>query len=141
MLAVAGQDEDNSHGLQIGKDQKGDNQRDENGDQFNNIGFIDDISIFADTPEGMQKLLNVVQEFTAWCGMQINVKKMHLLVIDNDKKRREQEPINGETVQAINLDDACRYLRYWGTANGDMRATKVMMIAFRSGQAKDHCST
>jgi len=30
-------------------------------------------SIFADTPEGMQKLLNVVQEFTAWCGMQINV--------------------------------------------------------------------
>ena len=46
------------HGLQIGKDQKGDNQRDENGYQFNKIGFIDDISIFADTPEGMQKLLN-----------------------------------------------------------------------------------
>jgi len=54
--------------------QKGDNQRDENGYQFKNIGFINDISIFADTPEGMQKLLNVVQEFTAWCGMQINVK-------------------------------------------------------------------
>jgi len=46
--------------LQISKDQKGDNQRDENRYQFNNIGFIDDISIFADTPEGMQKLLNVV---------------------------------------------------------------------------------
>jgi len=76
--------EDISHGLQIGKDQKGDNQRDENSYQFNKIGFIDDISIFADTPEGMQKLLNVVQEFTAWCGMQINVKKTYLLVIDND---------------------------------------------------------
>jgi len=25
-----------------------------------------------------------VQEFTAWCGMQINVKKTYLLVIDND---------------------------------------------------------
>jgi len=61
-----------------------DNQRDENGYQFNNIGFIDDISIFADSPEGMQKLLHVVQEFTAWCGMQINVKKTYLLVIDND---------------------------------------------------------
>jgi len=36
----------------------------------------------------MQKLLNVVQEFTAWCGMQISVKKMYFLVIDNDKKRR-----------------------------------------------------
>jgi len=102
MLTVAGQNEDISHWLQIGKDQKGDNQRDENGHQFNNIGFIDEISIFADTPEGMQKLLNVVQEFTAWCGMQINVKKTYMLVIDVDRKRREQEPaslltITGET--------------------------------------------
>jgi len=54
--------------------------RGENSYQFNNIGFIDDISIFADTPEGMQKLLNVVQEFTAWCGMQTNAKKKYLLV-------------------------------------------------------------
>ena len=54
MLKVTGQnDEDISHGLQIGKNQKGDNQRDANGYQFNNIGFIDDISIFADTLEGM----------------------------------------------------------------------------------------
>ena len=58
MLTVTGENADISHGLQIGKD----NQRDENGYQFNNIGFIDDYSIFADTPEGMQKLLNVVQE-------------------------------------------------------------------------------
>jgi len=69
MFTVTGQNEDISHGLQISKDQKGDNQRDEKGYQFNNIGFIDDISIFDDTPEGMQKLLNVVQEFTTWCGM------------------------------------------------------------------------
>jgi len=61
MLTVTGQNADISHGLQIGRDQKGDNQRDENGYQFNNIGFIDDISIFADTPEDMQKLLNVVK--------------------------------------------------------------------------------
>ena len=47
MPTVTGQNEDISHGLQIGKDQKGDNQRDENGYHFNNIGFIDDISIFA----------------------------------------------------------------------------------------------
>ena len=65
LLTVTGQNEDISHRLQIGKVQKGDNQRDENCYRFNNIGFIDDISIFADTPEGMQKLLNVVQEFMA----------------------------------------------------------------------------
>ena len=69
MLTVTGQNEDISHGLQIGKDQKGDNQRDENSYQLNNIGFIDDLSICADTPEGIQQLLNVVQEFTAWCAM------------------------------------------------------------------------
>ena len=132
MLTVTGQNEDISHGLQIGKDQKGDNQRDENGYQFDNIGFIDDISIFADTPEGMHKLVNVVQEFMAWCGVQINAKKTYLLVIDNDKKHREQKPaplltINGETLQAMNLDDACRYLGYWDTGNGDMRATKEVV--------------
>jgi len=82
MLTVTGQNEDISHGLKIGKDQKGDNEQDENGYQFNNIGFIDDISIFADTPEGMQKLLNVVQKLMAWCGMQINEKKTYLLIID-----------------------------------------------------------
>jgi len=121
MRTVTRQNEKISHGLQIGKDQKGDNQRNENSYQCNNIGFIDDISIFADTPEGMQnlKLLDVVWEFTAWCGMQINVKKTCLLVIDNDKKRREQKPaplltINRETLQAMNLDDACRFLGYWG---------------------------
>jgi len=86
----------------------------------------------------MKKLLKVVQEFTAWCGMQINVKKTYLLVIDNDKKHRKQEPvplltINRETLQAMNLDDACGYMEYWGTGhywgmgNGDMRATKDLV--------------
>jgi len=37
----------------------------------------------------------------------------------------------------MNLDDACRYLGYWGTGNGDMRATnevvrqKIRVIAAR----------
>jgi len=64
--------------------------------------------------------------------MQINVKKMYLLVINNHKKRREQEPaplftINREPLQAMDLDDACRYLQYWGTGNGDMTATKEVV--------------
>ena len=43
MLTITGQNKNISHGLQIGKDQKGDNQQDANGYQFNNIGFSDDI--------------------------------------------------------------------------------------------------
>ena len=64
MLIVTGQLESISHGLQIGEDQE-DSQDADHGYQFNDICFIDNISFFAETPEGMQKLLNVVQKFTA----------------------------------------------------------------------------
>ena len=131
MLTVTRQREGISHGLQIGEDQE-DSRVANHGYKFNNIGFIDDISIFAETPEGMQKLLNVVQKFTEWCGMEINVKKIFLLVIDKDQKRRKETPapelkINGERLQTMNFDDACRYLRYWGTGHGDMSATKKVV--------------
>jgi hypothetical protein len=64
--------------------------------------------------------------------MQINVKKTYLLVINNDKKRREQQlapllTINGETLQAMNLNDACKYLKCSGMGNRDMRATKEVV--------------
>ena len=64
MLKVAGQNGNIIRGLQIGKDREGENQRDDNSYKFNNIGLIDDISIFVNTPLGMQNLLNVVQEKT-----------------------------------------------------------------------------
>ena len=35
--------------------------------------------------------------------------------------------INGETLQAMNLDDAYRYLGYWVTGNADMKATKEVV--------------
>ena len=62
--------------LQFGKNQDDSSQDAGHGYKFNNIGCIDDISIFDETPEGMQTLLDVVQEFTTWCGMEINVKKL-----------------------------------------------------------------
>jgi len=55
--------------LQIGKDQDDSSQDADHGYHFDNIGLIDDISIFAETSEGMPTLLDVVQEFTygvAW---------------------------------------------------------------------------
>jgi len=60
-------------------------------------------------------LLDVVQKFTTWCGMEINVKKTFVLVIDKDRKRRESTPapdlkINGEHLKTLDINDACRYL-------------------------------
>ena len=102
------------------------------GYQLNNVGFLDDISIFAETPEGMQALLDMVQEFTTWCGMEINVKKTILLVIDKDQKQRESMPaldlrINGERLKTMDINDTCRYLDYWGTGNDDMSATREVV--------------
>ena len=64
--------------------------------------------------------------------MEINVKKTFLLVIDKDQKRRKETPapeldINGERLRTMNLDEACRYLGYWGTRNGDMSVTKKVV--------------
>ena len=64
MLTATGQNQGISHGLQIGKDQDDSSKDAIHGYQFNNIGFIDNISILAETPEGMQTLLDVLQEFT-----------------------------------------------------------------------------
>ena len=129
MLTATGQNQRISHALQIGKDQDDSSQDSDHGYQSNNVGFIDDISIFADTLEGMQTLLDVVQKFATWCGIQINVKKTLLLEIDKDRKRRENTPapdlrINGERLKTLDINDACRYLGYWGTGNGDMSATR-----------------
>jgi len=114
-----------SPGLQIGKNQEDSSQDADHSCQIKNIGFIDDISIFAETPEGMQTLLDVLQDFTTWCVVEINFKKTFLLVIDKDRKRRESMPapdlrINGECLKKFEINEACRYLDYWGTGNGDM---------------------
>ena len=73
-------------------------------------------------------LLDVVQEFTTWCGMEINVKKTFLLVIDKDRKRRESIPapdlrINGERLKTLDINDVC----HLGTGNGDMSATREVV--------------
>jgi len=77
-------------------------------------------------------LLDVMQEFTTWCGMEINLKKTFFIVIDKDRKRSESTPaldqrINGERLKTIDINDACRYLGYWGTGNGDMSATREVV--------------
>jgi len=133
MLTATWQHQGISHGLQIGKDQDDSSQDANHGYQFIDIGFIDDISFLAENPEGMQTLLDVVQEFTTWCGMAINVKKTFLLVIDKDRKRRKSTPapdlrIKGEYLKTVDINDACQYLGYWGTGNGDMCATREVVL-------------
>ena len=60
-------------------------------------------------------MLDVVQEYTTWCTMEINVKKSFLLVIDKGQKRMERMPaadlrIKGERLKTLDINNACRYL-------------------------------
>jgi len=117
MLTATGQNQGISHGLQIGNNQEDSSQDTNHGYKLDNVGFIDDILIVAETPEGMQTLLDVVQEFTTRCGMEINIKNTFSLVIDKDRKRRESMPatdliINSERLNTLDMNDACRYLGY-----------------------------
>ena len=55
-----------------------------------------------------------------------------MLVIDKDQKRRESMPapdlrINGECLKNLDINDACRYLDYWSTGNGDMSAIREVV--------------
>ena len=70
MLTSTEQNQGISHGWQIGKDQDDSSQDANHSYQFNNI---DDISIFAETSEGIQTWLDVVQRFKTWCGMEIEI--------------------------------------------------------------------
>jgi len=69
MLTATGQNLGISNGLKIGKNQEDSSQDADYGYQFNDIDFIDDITIFADTPEGMQTLIDAVQVFKAQHAM------------------------------------------------------------------------
>jgi len=65
-------------------------------------------------------------------GIEINVSKTFLLVIDKDLKRRESMPapdlrINGERLEILDINDACQSLGYWGTGNGHMSATREIV--------------
>jgi len=56
-----------------------------------------------------------------------------MLVIDKDRKRRESMPapdlrINGECLKNLDINDACRYLDYWSTGNGDMSAIREAVL-------------
>ncbi len=74
-----------SHGLKCGVQlrRKGANQEKESEEsvgQFNLIGFVDDLSLFAQT-------LGAVQEFELWSGLKVNRKKTMIV-----EKRDTSQP-------------------------------------------------
>jgi len=100
-------------------------------DAFNNMGFVDDLSLFANSIEGAQTLLGAIEEFEEWSGLKVNRKKTCIMVIDGTKKTPVEVPrvfYQKSLVRVLPEGEACRYLGLWGTAKGDMAETKRRVV-------------
>ena len=82
--------------------------------QFNLIGFVDDLSLFAQSLKGAQALLNAIQEFELWCGLKVNRKKTCAMVIERlgagQRQLRETLVYMGQEVTFLAPAMSCRYL-------------------------------
>ena len=83
-----------SHGLKCGVQlrKKGATQETEQESvgQFNLIGFVDDLSLFAQTLGGAQALLEAIQEFELWSGLKVNRKKTCAMVVERQGTGQRQ---------------------------------------------------
>jgi hypothetical protein len=106
---------------------------------FNHILFADDMSFLAQDSGNMQCLMDAIQEFEVWSGIPVNTTKTKLMIIDGITSNRSV-PIRVE-YNNIPLDvtpetETVRYLGFWATPNGKMRATMDLVVE-RTLRAKE----
>ncbi len=108
--------------------------------QFNLIGFVDDLSLFAQTLGGAQALLEAIQEFELWSGLKVNRKKTCAMVVERQSTIPHQVDgtlvYMGQEVTFLAPSTACRYLGVWGTPTGDMSSTKERIFK-KTEEARD----
>uniref|UniRef100_A0ABD2XQH8 Reverse transcriptase domain-containing protein n=3 Tax=Trichogramma kaykai TaxID=54128 RepID=A0ABD2XQH8_9HYME len=81
------------------------------------MAFADDLNLVAETPGGLQTLLDHTSSFLDKCGLAINIGKSHSLSIKafgHIKKSavdvNERFTINGQPIKALSREDRWRYL-------------------------------
>jgi hypothetical protein len=93
-------------------------EHEENVGQFNLIGFVDDLSLFAQTLGGAQAILEAIQEFELWCGLKVNRKKTGAMVVEllgtGQQQMGETLVYMGQEVTFLATSAPCRYLGVWG---------------------------
>ena len=75
--------------------------------------------------------MDVIQEFESWSGIPVNTSKTKLMIIDGITVNRKV-PVRVE-YDNIPLDitpetEAVRYLIFWATPNGNMKATMDLVM-------------
>ena len=90
--------------------------------QFNSIGFVDDLSLFAQSRAGAQALLDKIQMFEEWSGLRVNQKKTSAMIISRaDRQGQDSMPpsYQGHPITTLAATTTARYPGSWGTAWGD----------------------
>ena len=134
LLTETGKELNISHGLESNRARRRQGQGVRAGagvGQFNSIGFVDDLSLFAQSRSGAQALLNAVQMFEEWSGLRVNQKKTCAMIIGRaDLQGQDGEPLSyhGRPISMLPSSSPVRYLGLWGTACGDMEETKRRIL-------------
>lgn len=106
------------------------------GNHMTNIAaFADDLVIWASTPSGLQKLLDIVSEYLRTCGLRLNSAKCQTVSIQGQPKQKrsvivqKEFTIAGQTISALKRTDEWKYLGVTFTADGrtkvDLKATLI----------------
>jgi hypothetical protein len=99
-------------------------------EQFNNVAFMDDVTVLAQGDGGGQILLDATREFETWSNTKLNIGKT--VVVDIDGGRKDGDPpkltYNQQPIRVFQATESCRHLGFWATPNGDMTVTKQRVI-------------
>jgi hypothetical protein len=97
---------------------------------FNHILFADDMTLLAQNREGMQTLLDAIQEFEKWSGIAVNAMKTKQMTVDGTEANREiieELKYHGKPLPIAPESEPVRYLGFWATPNGNMQAAKDLV--------------
>ena len=97
---------------------------------YNNLRYADDAALFADSGEGLQRIVYSINEESKIIGLAINCKKTFSILISKKKEcLKSRITVNGEEIVQV---DSFRYLDCWVTSDRRNDAE----IKRRIGQAK-----
>ena len=88
------------------------------------------MTLLAQDREGMQTLLDAIQEFEKWSGIPVNAMKTKQMTVDGieaNRKIMEELKYHGKSLPIAPESESVRYLGFWATPNGNMQAAKDLV--------------
>ena len=97
------------------------------------------MTLLAQNETKMQQLMNAVQEFESWSGIQVNTTKTKLMTVDGVAANRTDAvkvTYKNEPLPITPESEAVRYLGFWVTPNGNIQSAMNLVLE-RTLKAKE----